>query len=260
MTKVADPVMVDAPVVGCDTLGAYRVLRFDAPAIAAGFRPGQFVNIAIGDGTHLLRRPFSVYRADSSTVSVAFDAIGAGTGWLARCSPGSVLSVVGPLGEGFEVGGAPGSVLLVGGGYGTAALVTLAQQVAAQGGTVHAIVGARNAARLFRDADFEAACASVTLVTDDGSVGQRGLVIDPMPALIEQHGIDTVYACGPNRMLEAVAKTSTVTCQVAVEEFMACGIGVCWTCVFPIRVDGVVKHLRSCTEGPVFEGAEIAWT
>ncbi len=257
---VADPVVIDAPVVGCERLGAYRVLAFEAPAIASTFVPGQFVNIAIGDGSHLLRRPFSVYRTEGDVVSIAFDAIGVGTGWLARCAQGSSLSVVGPLGHGFDIPQDPGSVLLVGGGYGTAALATVAEAVAARGGSAHAVVGARSAARLFTDPAFIETCASVTIVTDDGSAGVRGLVVDPMPSLVAEHGIDTVYACGPNRMLEAVARVSTVPTQVAVEEFMACGIGVCWTCVFGVRVDGAIKHLRSCTEGPVFDGADIAWT
>jgi dihydroorotate dehydrogenase electron transfer subunit len=254
----ADPAVFDATVVACDPLGAYRILRFEAPALA-GFQPGQFTTISVG-GSHILRRPFSIYRADEDDVSIAFDAIGAGTEWLSECAPGETLNMVGPLGTGFPIAEAPGDVLLVGGGYGTAALVTLASRVAARGGRAHAVVGARTAARLFRDEDFERACASVTLVTDDGSAGTRGIVTDPLRALIEEHDIKRVYACGPNPMLAAVSKASTVESHLAVEEFMACGIGVCWTCVIPARVDGVVKHLRSCTDGPVFEGATLAWT
>lgn len=262
MSVLTEPAVVDAEVVSSRTQGAYRVLTFEAPTIAP-FNPGQFVTIAPGHGLHLLRRPFSIYRVDGAQVSVAFDAIGFGTQWLAHRAPGDRLSVVGPLGHGFETQDDPGQVLVVGGGYGTAALVSLACRVSAAGGTVHAVVGARTAARLFTDDALTGACATTTIVTDDGTAGTEGIVTDPMPASIERHAITTIYACGPNRMLEAVgraAERAGVPAQLAVEEFMACGIGVCWTCVIPVRVDGVVKHLRSCTEGPVFDGAAIAWT
>lgn len=256
------PAVVDAPVAASATLGAYRVLVLRAPSIAAGIRPGQFLDLAV-EGC-LLRRPLSVYLSDpdAGTVSVAFDAIGPGTRCLAARVPGDVLSVVGPLGHGFDPPEGPGADLVVGGGYGAAALSSLAAALDARGSQVHAVLGGRTAERVFADDVLAGACASIAVLTDDGSAGARGVVTDPLPALIERFSPRGVYACGPMPMLEAVAALCAragVPSQLAVEEFMACGIGVCWTCVLPVRVDGSVKRLRSCTEGPVFEGARIAW-
>lgn len=258
------PTALDAKVTGCTQRGAYRILELHAPTIAAGTRPGQFVTLGIRDGAGFLRRPFSVYRVaeGQGTIALAFDAIGEGTRWLAERRVDDVVNVVGPLGHGFEIEAPEGADLLVGGGYGTAALVFLADQLAQRGRQVHAIVGARSAERLFTDPLLDASCASVTIVTDDGSAGQQGLVIDPIAALVDAHGVRAVYACGPNPMLKAVG---ALTCdlgingQLAVEEFMACGIGVCWTCVFPIETDDGLKHQRACTEGPVFRAEVIAW-
>lgn len=244
-------------------IGEYRVLAFRAPGIAAAARPGQFVNIAPpAGGHHVLRRPFSVYLTAGEEVSIAFDAIGDGTRWLATREPGDVIGVVGPLGHGFDLPELPGVDAVVGGGYGTAALSFLARELVAGGGTVHGVIGARYAARVFDDEVIDAACATVTVTTDDGSAGHHGVVTDVLPALVAEHGVRTVYACGPMPMLEAVARACEglgVPSRVAVEEFMACGIGVCWTCVLPVRSNGSVRHLRSCTEGPVFEGASVAW-
>ncbi|MFN2614240.1 MAG: dihydroorotate dehydrogenase electron transfer subunit [Actinomycetota bacterium] len=253
------PIAVSAPVVGSTRMGDYHVLTFRDFDIARGARPGQFVNVATD---RFLRRPFSVYRADPSTgdIAIAFDAIGPGTGWLAGRAAGDRLDVVGPLGHGFEVPQTSSPDLVVGGGYGSAALSFLAEQLAARGRRVHAILGARTAARLFVDDALRTSCASVELTTDDGSAGARGFVTDVMQRVIEAHEIGTIFACGTMPMLRAVSETAkSVPAQLAVEEFMACGIGVCWTCVLPVHANGSRKHLRSCTEGPVFKAANVAW-
>ena len=145
-----NPVINLAPVVSASRFGAYRELTIEAPEMAAGARPGQFLNICVQPGgAHLLRRPFSIARADrdGGTVSIVFDPIGLGTQWLGAREKGDVVDVVGPLGHGFDVTADPGVDLLVGGGYGTAALAFLAAELDARGGQVHAIVGARSRAR-----------------------------------------------------------------------------------------------------------------
>lgn len=251
-----------ATVTAREQLGAYHVLRLASPGIARVVRPGEFVNITVETG--VLRRPFSVYRADpdGGEVAVAFDAIGAGTGWLAARSPGDRLDVVGPLGHGFDVPDDPSVCLVVGGGYGAAALAFLAEQLVARGGTVHAVLGGRTATRVFEDDILNEVCASVAVTTDDGSRGRAGVVTDVVPALIDRFAPSTVFACGPNPMLAALGTLGVslgVPTQLAVEEFMACGVGVCWTCVVPVRTDGEVTHQRCCTEGPVFAGETLAW-
>jgi dihydroorotate dehydrogenase electron transfer subunit len=260
-----NPVSHIAPVSASTRFGAYRALTFTDEEIAKGARPGQFVNLSVEPrGMCLLRRPFSIANADTPTgaVTVVFDAIGEGTKWLGAREPGDTVDVVGPLGHGFDVPADPGVDLLVGGGYGTAALAFLSAELDQRGGEVHAIVGARSRARLYEDETLDGACASIATVTDDGSDGVQGLVTDPMPQMIERFRPRVVYACGPMPMLRAVADVAAahdIPSQLAVEEFMACGVGVCWTCVLPVRKNGALKHARSCTEGPVFEGASVAW-
>ncbi len=260
-----NPVIKIAPVASSARFGAYRELTFQEPEIAEGARPGQFLNICVQPGgAHVLRRPFSIARADraAGTVSVVFDPIGLGTQWLAAREPGDTVDLVGPLGHGFDVTADPGVDLLVGGGYGTAALSFLAAELDARGGQVHAIIGSRSRARLYEDNVLDETCASIAVMTDDGSAGMQGLVTDPIAEMVKRFSPRVIYACGPMPMLRAVAAVASelgVPSQIAVEEFMACGIGVCWTCVLPVRTNGALKHLRSCTEGPVFEGETVAW-
>ena len=181
-------------------------------------------------------------------MSIVFDPIGLGTQWLGAREKGDVVDVVGPLGHGFDVTADPGVDLLIGGGYGTAALAFLAAELDARGGQVHAIVGARSRARLYEDTILDESCASIAVVTDDGTAGVQGLVTDPMPEMIKRFAPRVVFACGPMPMLRAaaaVAADAGVPSQLAVEEFMACGIGVCWTCILPVRANGTLKHLRS---------------
>jgi dihydroorotate dehydrogenase electron transfer subunit len=260
-----NPIVVNAPVVSSTRFGAYRELTIGSKEIAEGARPGQFLNLCVQPGgAHVLRRPFSISAADraTGTVSIVFDPIGVGTQWLAAREKGDSVDVVGPLGHGFDVTADPGVDLIVGGGYGTAALSFLAAELDARGGEVHAIVGARSRARLYEDVTLDESCASIAIVTDDGSAGVQGLVTDPMAEMIDRFSPRVVFACGPMPMLRATASVAAekgVPSQVAVEEFMACGIGVCWTCVLAIRANSAVKHQRSCTEGPVFAGGAIAW-
>jgi dihydroorotate dehydrogenase electron transfer subunit len=105
--------------------------------------------------------------------------------------------------------------------------------------------------------------SSIAVTTDDGSAGERGRVSDVLPQVLTKTGSDVVYACGPMAMLRAVAELCAqqgIPCQVAVEESMACGIGVCMTCVLPvIGEDGVSRMVRSCVEGPVFLGDRVRW-
>ena len=260
MTVLADPQVSVARVTTREALGAYAVLWFEAPEIATGAQPGQFVMVAIGDAAGcILRRPFSIYAARGGQVAIAFDAIGAGTRWLAERTAGDGLEVIGPLGTPQP---APeDGAILVGGGYGTAALSFLAERATAAGQSVRGIAGARTADRLFIDDSLRGACESLAITTDDGSAGLRGIVTEPLREMLAT-APGTVFSCGPNPMLAAVRTTAAdagVESYLAVEEFMACGVGVCWTCVVPVRVDGEVKHLRCCTEGPVFRGGDVAW-
>ena len=256
---IAEAAVVDTRVVGVERIGEYHVLTVRAPSIARRTIPGQFVMLSSGA---LLGRPFSVFRAEEDSVSVAFDVIGDGTRWLGSRALGDALSVVGPLGTGFATD-ADGPVLAVGGGYGAAPLFLLAERMRPSGTPVHAILGAARSSRVFGKEHAERIFDSVAFTTDDGSLGTRGFVTDVLAAAVASTGATRIAACGPMPMLEAVstmARELGVPCEVAVEEFMACGIGVCWTCVLPVASgNGEPRYDRSCTEGPVFDGAKVAW-
>jgi dihydroorotate dehydrogenase electron transfer subunit len=255
------PVQREVEVVGRRPVAAYVELTLAAPEIAAGAEPGQFVAFAVGGqlSAALLRRSIAIAGVGEGTVTVVVAPHGVGSTWLTGLQQGDRVDVVGPLGRPFPLP-APGTpALLVGGGYGAAALVPLAAALAAQGSPVAAVAGAASADRLCSLDELAATGARVEVTTDDGSAGRQGLVTLAVEELIGDAG--AVYACGPMPMLRAVASAATAAglpSYVAVEEAMACGIGVCMTCVLPvIGADGRSRFARSCTEGPVFGGDRV---
>jgi dihydroorotate dehydrogenase electron transfer subunit len=249
--------------------GAYHALTLVAPRIAEAARPGQFLHLLAGEDRSLpLRRPFSIHRAGPpGTVEVVFDVVGAGTLALSRLRPHDLVDVLGPLGRAFAAPGRPAGCVLVGGGYGTAPLYFLAAELLARRCRVDLVIGAATAARLLDPHQAGRLGHSLTVTTDDGSAGRRGLVTDPLADLLARTGAGRVYACGPMPMLAAVSRVAAaagVPCQVAVEEQMACGTGICFSCVLPVGGGaspgpGGTRMARSCLEGPVFDGTAIAW-
>jgi dihydroorotate dehydrogenase electron transfer subunit len=263
-----DPVRATCEVLVRRREGAYWLLSFSSPEIAERARPGQFVNLAVGAQGALLRRPFSIARvsrqgAFAGTVDVVFDAHGPGTEWLTTVEPHDLIDVVGPLGSPFPLPQRKVACLLVGGGYGAAPLFYLAEELTRQGLRVDMIVGAASQERIFNAIEAKRLTASVTFTTEDGSYGEHGRVTDVLEQVVGSCRSGVVYACGPNPMLRAVSERCQeleLPVQVAVEERMACGIGVCFTCVLPVRLkDGSVRMKRSCLDGPVFNGAKVAW-
>jgi dihydroorotate dehydrogenase electron transfer subunit len=271
--RMAPPVQVRGAVLSTRRVGAYHHMALVAPGIAEHTRPGQFVALAVGgpDTALVLRRAFSIYRVSTrgvygGTVEVVFAARGAGTRWLAAQQQHTPVDVVGPLGRPFSLpraGGSPASATLVGGGYGSAPLFALAEQLLNRGSRVDFVLGAANQDRLFGALDAKRMASSVAITTDDGSAGTRGVVTDVLPAVLQRSQADVVYACGPMGMLAAVTAVASdhgLPAQCAVEESMACGIGVCMTCVLPVEGDdGVTRMVRSCVEGPVFLGDRVRW-
>jgi dihydroorotate dehydrogenase electron transfer subunit len=244
-------------------VGEYHSLTLAAPRIAEGARAGQFVHLQVpGDRSLPLRRPFSIRQVEHpGSVEVVFDVIGAGTSALAGLRPHDMVDALGPLGRPFEPPEAPASCLLAGGGYGAAPLFFLAADLRARRCEVHLVLGAATAGRLLDPMDAERLGHSLTVTTDDGSAGHRGLVTDPLGDLLATTGAERVYACGPMPMLAAVSRLAAaagVPCQVAVEEQMACGTGICFSCVVPVG-PGETRMARSCLEGPAFDGTAIAW-
>jgi dihydroorotate dehydrogenase electron transfer subunit len=261
------PVQEVGKILSVEPVGAYVEFTVVAPGVAAGFVPGHFVAVAAGgqESALVLRRAFALRGATPGAGTVQFVVAeqGAGTRWLCRQPPGARLDLVGPLGNPFLLPATPRPVVLVGGGYGTAPLIPLAERLTDLGCRVVMIIGASTANRLFGQPVARRVVGDMIVTTDDGSAGLRGRVTDALPAAIARIGARAIYACGPMAMLQAVgdvARLHGIPAQVAVEEAMACGIGVCMTCVLPVRgADGCSRFVRSCVEGPVFAADRVRW-
>jgi len=216
----------------------------------------------------LLRRCFSIHKVTPSgtyggTVDIVIAAHGAGTQWLAGLGAHDPVDVVGPLGRPFPLPSEPVPCVLVGGGYGSAPLFWLAEVLRERGCHVEMVLGAASEDRLFGVVEARRTADGVSVTTDDGSAGSRGWVSDVLGEVIDRSGAGVAYACGPMAMLRSVTEVAAAhgaVAQVAVEESMACGIGVCMTCVMPVTGnDGVTRMVRSCLEGPVFRGDRVRW-
>ena len=221
------------------------VISIEAPEIAASVGAGQFVNLGWSPGP-LLRRPFSVYRTDGDRIEIVLKAVGEGTSQLLAMGVGDRLSCLGPLGHGFELPAGLKSVVLISGGLGVAPMPLAARRATALGTRVTWVHGARTSDELCLESDGH----EVIWATDDGSKGYAGTAVDAAP------DAQLVLACGPNRMLAAVADRWP-DAMVAVETYMGCGTGVCLGCAVPLTRGG---YDRACKEGPVYRAADIEWS
>lgn len=268
------PVDVDAEVLANHPLSSeYNVLTLAAPAIAAAAAPGQFVMLKANAGVDpLLRRPFSVFeivrdeRGTPTAITVLSKRIGPSTSLIYDARPGQRMMCLGPLGRPFTVIDPPAEAWMIAGGVGLAPFATLAEALHARGVATTLFYGARRGAELFHLDFFRALGVTLVLTTEDGSTGERGRVVAPLDrALAARASAAAVmlYACGPEAMLAAVARTAIVygrACQVSVERIMGCGLGGCYSCVVPMRAeDGTYHHVRSCIAGPVLPGDQIRW-
>jgi dihydroorotate dehydrogenase electron transfer subunit len=264
-------------------------LRLDDAAMAASIVPGQFLMIRPSSGTAtdpLLGRPFALYdvvrdpAGRPTALDVVYLVVGRGTRALAACRPGDRLSVWGPLGNGF---GPPpaGPVVFVAGGIGQTPFLALGRWwlglapygdesgpapppgLLATSATM--LYGVRTAVYAAGVDDFRAAGISVELATDDGSAGHHGFVTDLLAERLGRGDRPArVVGCGPPMMLAALSRLVArhgVACDLSLENHMACGFGVCFSCVAPIRqADGTTDLRRVCVEGPIFPAAAVDWS
>ena len=261
-------------------------IRIESPALAAAALPGQFAMLRLPGRTDpLLARPLAVYDVFPGPdgrpryLDFVYAVHGRFTTALAGLPAGVELAVWGPLGNGFDPPPV-GHLVLVAGGIGQTALLALARERSGQvrygsparvRPTVERITfcwGGRTAAVFGDVADFEAAGCEVRLATLDGTTGLRGTVVDLLDALaadgtLGAAGTLRVATCGPDPMMAAVASWTSahgIPCDASLETPMACGVGICFTCVAPIRdADGGWDYRRTCVEGPVFDAAQIVW-
>lgn len=254
----------------------FHSLTIVAPEIGGAIRPGQFVNVRCGENrSNIIRRPFSVYRVHkrggwASTIEIVFDIRGPGSQYLAGLRGHAIVDLLGPLGRGFQLPKRRAHCLLVGGGIGATPLFFLADELRNAGHRVDVILGARSVAYLLNPIEVRRLASVSVTTTEDGSAGEEGRVTDVLPDTIERCQTEVIYTCGPHPMLATVSRIAVehkVPVQVAVEELMGCGYGVCMTCVMPIMgrkkkdqdPSDAIVYARSCTEGPVFNGATVVW-
>jgi dihydroorotate dehydrogenase electron transfer subunit len=266
------PVDVEARVIRNTRLSFdYNVIALAAPEIAAATAPGQFVMVKLGRGsTPLLRRPFSIFEVLHTNghvegLSLLSKRVGVTTQMLFDAVEGDVVSCLGPLGKPYSPVDPPSEAWLVAGGVGLAPFATLTERLRARGTNVTLFYGARSARDLFYLDWFRHRGVQLVLATEDGTLGDRGRVTQPLERCLQDAGGRDVmiYACGPEPMLEAVARVAAThrrRCEVSVERVMGCGLGGCYSCVIPIR-DGPTGHhyVRSCLGGPIFDSDRIAW-
>ena len=278
--RVEDAVIVSHRQTAANT---YR-LRVECPGIAASAVAGQFAMLRIADRVDpLLGRPLAFYdtyrsadddtpqgeRSERRFADFVYVAHGRFTTALKSLGPGERMTLWGPLGNGYSDVPTTGHLLLVAGGIGQTALLTLGRDRAAAGERVTFCWGASRGAAFGDIDDFRRAGLDVHLATLDGSAGQRGTVIDLLDSLFSPSAGETtaprhVACCGPDGMMAAVSRWSEgrgLGCHVSLEAPMACGIGICFTCVARVKDDeGGWDYKRTCIEGPVFAATRIDWS
>lgn len=235
--------------------GVYS-MWLEAPQVAGQAGPGQFISVYCRDGARILPRPISICEIDreNGRLRIVYRVAGAGTAEFSACKAGDFLEIMGPLGNGFPLGGK--RAFLIGGGIGIPPMLELGKQLE---GDVQFVLGYRDSQTFLKD-EMER-YGRVYVATEDGSAGTAGNVLDA----IRENGLtaDVIYACGPTPMLRAVkayAQETGITCYISLEERMACGIGACLACVCQSKdVDehSHVHNKRICKDGPVFLAGEV---
>lgn len=257
-------------VVGNKRVGAYHQILLNVGDVVKQCKPGNFVAISVGGDSSrmILRRAFAISRvSDNSQYGGTMELIvaphGSGSKWLCAQPEGSEVDIVAPLGTAFGIPTEPINALLIGGGYGSAPLFGLADVLKSRGCKVDMLLGASIGSKIYAPMEGKRSVNSLKIYTEDGSMGETGRVTESLLQIIADREVDVIYSCGPMAMLAAitalVADTEVIH-QCAVEESMACGIGICMTCVLPITTaDGSTAMLRSCIDGPVMDGAHVRW-
>lgn len=243
--------------------GGYHLLHMRAPGVAPRVQPGQFIHVKV---PHLeecvLRRPFSVFRADGDTLAILYKDVGKGTRTLKFIQAGESLSILGPLGRGFPPPQPGRFPLIVAGGYGMAALYLTARASPVKG---VAFFGGRTAKDILCVGEFEQLGWQVRVTTQDGSLGRRGLVTDELDAWCASDSAGRtpeLFVCGPSGLLKACAERALRrgwTAWTSMDNNMGCGVGACLTCVLKVHEGDTWAWARACREGPVFEAKDVVW-
>ena len=221
------------------------VLKGDTSAITAA---GQFINIKL-EGKYL-RRPISVYDCDGDTVTIIYKVVGHGTEQMSEMKAGDKLDILTGLGNGYCLENSGDSPVLLGGGVGVPPLYLLAKRLIAQGKKVSVVLGFNTASEVFCEQEFMELGCDTTVCTADGSYGAKGFVTNALP-----ENYTYFYTCGPEPMLKAVYKATSISGELSFEERMGCGFGACMGC----SCKTITGYKRICKEGPVMKKEEILW-
>lgn len=259
-----------ATIVGNKKVGQYHQILISVGELVSQCKPGNFVAISVGgpNSKMVLRRAFAISRTTTSpqfggAIELIVAPYGNGSSWLCGLAEGEQIDITLPLGTAFGIPTTNVNVLLVGGGYGSAPLFGLAEVLKERGCRVDMLLGASTGAKIYAPLEGKRSVNSLRIYTEDGSMGETGRITSPIAQLVSELQIDVVYSCGPMAMLKAISDIlngGDVVHQCAVEEAMACGIGICMTCVLPVKDEtGKINNLRSCIDGPVMDGARIEW-
>jgi len=272
-------------------MGRYFKLAFVDGQISKVARPGQFVLVKVDNGiTPLLRKPLGIHKViNSKIIEILYEVVGEGTEILSNRKPGEQVDVIGPLGNGFEhktQDTRHKTQVLIAGGIGVAPLVFLAQRLEGQGprakgqGEKHqslVLIGAKTKTEVLCEGDFKKLGCKVMTATDDGTKGHKGLITGLLKSFLlttKDKRLTTIYACGPKPMLKEVGRIAVkngIPCQVLLEEYMACGVGVCLGCAVKVKTKdegrrtwdvgrGTREEYKMvCKDGPVFEAKEVVW-
>jgi dihydroorotate dehydrogenase electron transfer subunit len=253
----------------------FYMLRLEAPEAAQHCQPGQFVMLgSTSPGWPYLKRAFSIYSSDGdSEIEIVYKVVGRATGVMARVCEGDSLDVIGPLGTGFSVKDGVSRVIAVAGGIGLPPVAYYCRKYVSVFDRTTLIVGAATKAELLIPVGLTVEGVEVIPCTEDGSKGLAGTACDGLDKVLEGVAPGSpdaadpgevsreiqVVACGPNQMLAEVSRICAargITCEVSVEEVMACGVGACLACAVPASGGG---YLHACKDGPVLDGSEIDW-
>ncbi|MGE5606866.1 MAG: dihydroorotate dehydrogenase electron transfer subunit [Bacteroidota bacterium] len=241
----------------------YFRLKLTASAIAAEAKPGQFIQIRVGDELSvdpLLARPISIFRINKAegTISLLFKVVGKGTTLLASKQKGDVLTIWGPIGNGFEVPEEAGNIALVAGGIGMPPLFCLGEQLSLRKKPPQLTLfyGGRTSKNLLELDLWEKSRVPVKIATEDGSLGWKGFITELFINEHQANGYDFIISCGPAPMLAEVQKIAVLTGlngQLSLEAHMACGVGACLGCT----CQTIHGSRRVCVDGPVFSIKEV---
>lgn len=256
-----------ATVIVCQQCGPiYWHMVLYAPRIAATAQPGQFVHLLCGSNmATMLRRPLSINGVDSinGTIDLLFELRGQGTLWLSRQEANSEIDIIGPLGNHFTFVPGCRRILLISGGVGVAPLYYLAQVAVEKELEVDFLLRAQNKAMVLKEQELKNMGVRLTIITRDGSAGQKGNVMDLLPRLFTETTPQQLFVCGTQRMSMAVkefAARVNCPCQVSLEGALSCGVGVCQGCVVKaIDAQGRKTYRKICSDGPVFDAQEVVF-